>query len=223
MDIQGMGEVIVNMLVDRKIVSSLDELYTLEKKTLVELERVGEKSARNILASIEQSKNREFGRVLYALGIPNVGITASHMLVDRFESMASLMNAAVEELAEIPGIGEVIAKSINKYFNNKKNLRMIRQLERYGVRFTRNRHRTGPEKRSLHNKTFVFTGELDMMTRDEAQEQVRIHGGHPVSTVSSKTDYVVVGRNPGSKHAKAKKLGVTIIDETQFNKLLRGG
>lgn len=221
MDIEGLGEMLASSLVNNNIVTSIDELYELDESRIAGLERMGRKSADNLLASIEDSKTKEFHRVLYALGIPNVGIKASHILVEQFGSIKELMEASLEQLSEIHGIGGIIAKSISKYFKNTTNRRLIKRLQKYGVRF---KH----EKSTVYdplvlNKRFVFTGELETMTRDQAQERVRALGGIPTTAVSSRIDYVVAGRDPGSKYEKARELGIKIIKEKEFLDLITGG
>ncbi|MEO0162168.1 MAG: NAD-dependent DNA ligase LigA [candidate division WOR-3 bacterium] len=219
MDIEGLGEVLVNKLVDLGIVKSFDDIYKLQLKTIADLERMGEKSAQNLINAIEKSKERDFVNVLYALGIPNVGINASNLLANEFKNIDNLMNASFEQLTAIPGIGEVVAEGIINYFKSPKNRRLIENLKKAGLKFeTEKVVSEGP----LKNKTFVFTGELSSMTREEAQAIVRKLGGHPSSSVSKNTDYVVVGTAPGSKYEKAKKLGVKIIDEQEFLKMIKG-
>jgi|UniRef100_A0A7V3VUC8 DNA ligase (NAD+) len=218
MDIEGLGNVLVNKLVDLGIVKSFDDLYKLDVETVAKIERMGEKSAQNLIDSIEKSKNRDFVNVLYALGIPNVGINASNLLVNEFKNIDELMKADMDRLTSIPGIGEVVAQGIINYFKSPKNRRLIENLRKAGLKFeTEKVVSEGP----LKNKTFVFTGELSSMTREEAQAIVRKLGGHPSSSVSKKTDFVVVGAEPGSKYEKAKKLGVKIIDEQEFLKMIK--
>ncbi|MCX7995344.1 MAG: NAD-dependent DNA ligase LigA [candidate division WOR-3 bacterium] len=218
MDIEGLGSVLVNKLVDLGIVRSFDDIYKLDVKTISELERMGEKSAQNLINAIEKSKERDFVNVLYALGIPNVGINASNLLVNEFKNIDKLMNASLEQLTAIQGIGEVVAEGIINYFKSPKNRRLIENLKKAGLKFeTEKIVAEGP----LKNKTFVFTGELSSMTREEAQALVRKLGGHPSSSVSKNTDYVVVGSQPGSKYEKAKKLGVKIIDEQEFLRMIK--
>lgn len=221
MDIEGLGQALVDTLVDKGIVCTIDDLYGLKKELLVVLDRMGKKSASNVLLSIKKSKQREFYRVLYALGIPNVGINASHILATTFQSIDAIQNARIDQLSDISGIGEVIATSIADYFHNPLNARMIKKLKTHGLQFKQSAVKRGDS--SCKCKTFVFTGEFKELTRNQAQEKVRLGGGHPASSVSSKTDYVVVGKNPGSKYVKAKKLGITIISEDEFLKLISGG
>ncbi len=219
MDIEGLGYVLVDKLVDTGLVKSFDDLYRLDVATLAQIERMGKKSAENLTKAIEQSKRREFVNVLYALGIPNIGINASHLLVENFGNLDRIIKAKVDELSEINGIGPVLATSIKDYFRIKVNLKLIKNLRKIGLRFS-----AKPKKRSksaLSAKKFVFTGELQSMSRAEAQNLVRQHGGHASSSVSKATDYVVAGKAPGSKYKKAQKLGVQILNEAEFLKLVR--
>lgn len=221
MDIEGLGNVLVDKLVGMDRVRSYDDLYDMSVKELAHLERMGEKSAQNLITAIEASKKREFVNVLYALGIPNIGFTASGLLVDHFHNIDSVINASIEELAEIHGIGEVLANSIVNYFNIKENMRLVNSLKSVGLKFS-----TVPRKQYeqfLSGKRFVFTGELVFMSREKAQSLVRKYGGRPGSSVSRKTDYVVAGKEPGSKYEKARKLGVKIINEDEFLKFIKRG
>ncbi|MGB9721521.1 MAG: NAD-dependent DNA ligase LigA [bacterium] len=218
MDIEGLGDVLVNKLVDSGIVKGFDDIYKLNVKTIADLERMGEKSAQNLINAIEKSKEKDFVNVLFALGIPNVGINASNLLVNEFRNIDALINADLEELTSIQGIGEVVAQGIINYFKSAKNRRLIENLRKVGLKFETERVFTaGP----LKDKIFVFTGELSSMTREEAQSIVRKLGGHPSSSVSKNADYVVVGKEPGSKYEKAKKLGVKTIDEQEFLKMIK--
>jgi len=219
MDIEGLGDVLVDKLVNMGLVKSFDDIYRLELEVVAGIERMGKKSAQNLIQAIELSKQREFVNVLYALGIPNIGINASSLLVEEFGKIESIIKAKIDDLSKIAGIGEVLAKSIRNYFSVKENLRLVQNLRKTGLQFeTKRRPR---EKQSLRGRTFVFTGELDSMARAEAQKLVRERGGHCASGVSKKADYVVAGKSPGSKYKKAKKLGVKIISEKEFLALLR--
>lgn len=221
MDIEGLGSVLVEKLVDKGIVKGLGDIYELDQQTISSLERMGEKSAHNLIDAIEQSKGRDFERVLYALGIPNIGINASHLLAEEFGSIDNIIKAKSEDLSKIDGIGEVVAQSIINYFKSKENLRMIDNLRKKGVRLSATLRRS--KDLFLKGKSFVFTGELDSMTRQETQALVRQYGGRPQSSVSKKTDFVVCGKTPGSKYDKAKKLGVKIIDEREFLEMIKQG
>ncbi len=221
MDIEGLGYVLVDKLVDEGLIKGFDDIYKLEAETLSKLERMGKKSAQNLINAIEASKNKEFVKVLYALGIPNIGINASNLLVSEFKSIDKIIKVNINDLSKIDGIGGIIAENIKNYFKSKENLRLIENLRKRGLRFSAERKII--ENKFLKAKTFVFSGELDTMTRQEAQAIVRKYGGHPTSSVSQKTDFVVVGKAPGSKYDKAKKLGVKIISEQEFLRLLKKG
>jgi len=218
MDIEGLGNVLVDKLVNRGIIASFDDIYRLKAGELAEIDRMGEKSAQNLIDSIEQSKKRPFTSVLYALGIPNIGINASHLLVEKFSDVDAMINAKDEDLIEIDGIGGVIATSIRNYFNIKGNVNTINNLKRLGLNFSAERRRTREDP--LAGKSFVFTGELESMTREEAQDAVRKLGGRPASSISKNTDLLVAGKNPGSKYDKALKLGIEIVDEQGFLRMI---
>ncbi|UCD18833.1 MAG: NAD-dependent DNA ligase LigA [candidate division WOR-3 bacterium] len=219
MDIDGLGNVLVDKIVDMGLVKGFDDLYRFDVQTLADIERMGQKSAENLIEGIDKSKGRDFSRVIYALGIPDVGINAANLLAQRFGNIDSIMKATVDELREIDGIGTVVANSIVNYFNVRENVRLVNNLKELGVKFGGGSSKRG--RQFLDGLKFVFTGELDSMSREEAQTLVRKHGGQPSSSVSRKTDYVVAGREPGSKYTKAKKLGVKIIDEQKFLKILK--
>lgn len=221
MDIEGFGHVLVDKLVDQGIIKSFDDIYRLTVDKLAGLERMGEKSARNLIQAIEESKKREFENVLYALGIPNIGVNASHLLVSEFASIDEIIKAGTEDFLKIKGIGETVAEGIKNYFKNEKNLKVIENLKQIGLRFHKDKPKE--DKGHLKGKTFVFTGELEKMTRLEAHSLVRKEGGSPMNSVSRKTDFVVVGKKPGSKYEKAKKLGVKIITEKEFLELIKKG
>jgi DNA ligase (NAD+) len=221
MDIEGLGEVIVDMLVEKGTIKDVADIYMLDKEMIADLDRMGEKSAENLVNAIKESTKREFVHVLYAMGIPHVGMHASYLLVEHFCSVGGIINAKLDDLKIIDGIGEVVAQSIKNYFKNKKNIRLIARLKKAGLQF-KTRRPIVVSKR-FQEKTFVFTGELEQMSRHEAEEMVRGLGGRASSSVSSRTDYVVTGRNPGSKLRKAQKLGIAIIDEREFINLVKKG
>jgi DNA ligase (NAD+) len=217
MDIDGLGYVLVDKLVEQNMVRSFDDIYRLKVATVADLERMGEKSAQNLIAAIDRSKTKDFINVLYALGIPNVGINASNLLAIEFSRIDNIIKASLDELSKVPGIGEVIGQSIINYFNVKRNRKLIGNLKEIGLKFkTGIKIATGP----LKGKTVVFTGEMKSMTRDEAQDMTRRLGGHPSSSVSAKTDIMVAGAEPGSKYEKAQKLGVKILTEKEFLELI---
>ncbi|HEX7319034.1 MAG TPA: NAD-dependent DNA ligase LigA [bacterium] len=219
MDIEGLGYMLVSKLVDAGLLSNFDDIYSkLDTTALSGVERMGEKSARNLVEAIEHSKEKDFSNVLYALGIPNVGINASSILVTRFRTVDEIMKADEEQLSNIMGIGPVIAAGIVDYFHNARNKKLIENLRLRGLKFKSDQ--TAREA-ILKGKTFIFTGELTAMTREDAQALVRKLGGQPSTSVSRKTDFVVAGSNPGSKYDKAQKLGVKTISEKEFLQLIK--
>jgi len=220
MDIDGLGDKIVDQLVDKGIVKDFADLYSLKLEPLAELERMAEKSAQNLLNEIEKSKKSSLARLIYALGIRFVGERTGQLLAEHFGSLDKLAEASVEELSEVHEVGPKVGESIAEFFSEPANRKVLEKLRRAGLNFTE--ARKAPKSTKLAGKTFVFTGELSHRSRDEAGEIVTSHGGKVSSSVSKKTDYVVVGENPGSKYDKAKSLGVTVLDETQFEKLIGG-
>jgi DNA ligase (NAD+) len=221
MDIEGLGEAIVDKLVTLGFLKNYADIYDLHKHKakLVRIEGFGEKSVQNLLNSIENSKKQPFHRVLYALGIRYVGSETAKLLADAFGSIDKLMNASVERISSVYGIGPRIAESVYKFFHDERNLELIKRLKEAGLNFE-----VKPEekaKKKLAGKTFVFTGTLKNFTREEAKEKVEELGGKVSNSVSRKTDYVVVGENPGSKYDKARQLGVKIITEEEFLELIK--
>ncbi|OQX56205.1 MAG: DNA ligase (NAD(+)) LigA [Candidatus Cloacimonas sp. 4484_209] len=218
MDIEGLGEMLVNQLVDKGLIKSFSDIYHLDMDALVNLERMGKKSSLNLLNAIEKSKERGLARVLFGIGIRYVGIKAAKVLASHFHTMDKLMKATYEELESIKEIGPVMAESIVNFFKEKENIRVINELKRCGVKME-STIKVAKET-PLAGKTFVLTGSLKDFTREEAKEKIELLGGKVLSSVSKKTDFVVVGENPGSKYDKAKKLGIKMIDEEQFKKML---
>lgn len=219
MDIEGLGTVMVEALVDAGLVKDYGDLYSLKMKDLLGLERMGEKSASNLLAGIEASKQRPYERVLFALGIRHVGLTAARLLTGRFPSLDELATAAPEAVDEIPGVGETIARSLADFFSRKSNLAVIAKLREAGVRMNAGGEGTRKPGK-LSGKTFVLTGTLKRFSRDEAGDRIIALGGRTSDSVSKKTDYLVVGLEPGSKLKKAKALGVKVLGEDDFDALL---
>ncbi|MDE2060009.1 MAG: NAD-dependent DNA ligase LigA [candidate division NC10 bacterium] len=217
MDIEHLGEAVVEQLVDRKLVREFADLYRLDVDTLAGLERLAQKSATNLYNAIQGSKGRGLSRLLFALGIRYVGEHVATILAQHYGSMDRLEQAPEEELAEIYGIGSRIAQSVALYFRQSENRRQIEQLRGVGVSMKEAGVTAGP--RPLAGKTFVLTGGLETLTRDEAKELIAQAGGRVTSSVSSKTDYAVVGKDPGSKFDDAKRLGVPTLDEAAFKKL----
>ncbi len=218
MNIDGLGDKIVDQLVDKGLVKDVADLYKLRLEQLAELERMAEKSAQNLLGEIAASKKAGLARVIYALGIRFVGERTAQLLADHFGSVEKLIEASEEELAEVNEVGPKVAAAIRDFFSEAANRRVAEKLAKHGVVMTEKR--VAPKSTKLAGKTFVFTGTLAHRSREEAEALVASHGGKAASSVSKKTDYVVVGADPGSKAEKAKSLGVTTLDEAAFEKVL---
>ncbi len=216
MDIEGLGEKLVDKLVETGLVRKLSDIYRLKKEDLVNLERMGEKSAQNLLEQIERSKNAGLARLIFALGIRYVGEHLAEVLAEHFPSLEALSNATYEELIQIPEIGPRIAQSLVDFFRNEENRKLIQELKELGVKTEAEKPKEGP----LSGKTFVFTGALSAFTREEARRLVESLGGRVASSVSRKVDYVVVGADPGEKLRKAQELGITILTEEEFRRLV---
>lgn len=221
MDIEGLGTVLVDQLVERGLVKDVGDLYSLKKEDLLSLERMGAKSAVNLLDAIEKSKSRPFFRVLFAVGIRHVGLHAARLLAQNFGSLESLSRATVEELGEVEDIGPTIAESVTRFFREKRNWKVLEKLSKSGVRVEERVEL--PKEQPLKGKTFVLTGALEGFSRDEAKEAIISLGGRVSSSVSEKTDYVIVGEEPGSKYRKAVELGVSTLSEEDFRKLIGRG
>ena len=219
MDIEGIGEALADELVESGLVKDISDLYYMKKPDILRLERKADKSAENILAAIEASKARGLDRVIFALGIINVGRRAAELLAENFGDIDSLMNAGDDQLTSIEGIGPKIAASITAYFKDKHNHHLVERLRKAGVSLSSKKLEVR-SKGKLKGKTFVFTGTLAGMSREEAEAKVKALGGKATSSVSKNTDYVVAGTEPGSKYDKAEKLGVKILSEQRFISLL---
>jgi DNA ligase (NAD+) len=213
MDIEHLGEAVVNQLVDKGLVKDLADLYHLTVPTLAELERLAEKSATNLYKAIQQSKGRGLARLLYGLGIRYVGEHVAEILAAHAGSMERLLRASAEELAEVHGIGPRIAASVAHFFAQEENVRVLERLKAAGVKMEE-AVPAGPKP--LAGKTFVLTGTLSSMSRDSARDLITRLGGRVTATVSKKTDYVVAGKEPGSKLDDARRLGVATLDEAAF-------
>jgi len=218
MNIDGLGDKIVDQLVDKGMVKDVADLYTLKEDAVAELERMAEKSAQNLLEEIEASKKNSLARLIYALGIQFVGERTGQLLAEHFSSLEELAAAKEEELEEVPEVGPKVAASIVEFFSEAANRQLIKKLNKLGVHPTAEKRAVKSQK--LAGKSFVFTGGLANRSREEAGEIVQQHGGKVSGSVSKKTDYVVVGTDPGSKYDKAKELGLTILSESEFEKLL---
>ena len=218
MDIEGMGDAIVAQLVEKGLVRDYGDIYNLKHGALANLERMADKSAGNLINAIEKSKRNSLNRLVFALGIRHVGVRAAWILADRFKSLERIASAEAEELSSTDEVGPVMAESIYNFFRTKENKRVIEKLKHAGVNLE---EKTALIKdRTLEGKTFVITGGLDSFTRQAAEELIRSMGGNASSSITSNTDYLVLGKEPGSKFDKAKKLGVKIIDEAEFKKMI---
>jgi DNA ligase (NAD+) len=217
LDIEGLGEKLIAQLVDTGAVKDPADLYVLEPADLSALERMAEKSAENIIRSIEASKSTTLERFVFALGIRNVGTTVAELLAGRYASLEALMNAPEEELAEIYGVGDVIAHECAAFFEDPRNRDLIRRLLAAGIRFEPG---AAAADRSLEGTVFVFTGTLTTFTRSVAEEAVKKRGGRVASSVSKNTTHVVAGESPGSKLEKARKLGITVLSENEFARMI---
>jgi len=218
-NIEGLGEKIVDQLVEENLVSDPADLFELKQGDLLPLERFAEKSSENIIKAIQSKKEITFPRFIFSLGIRNVGEETALDLAKHFGKLEKLQKAKFEELENIQDIGPIVAKSIYDWFRQEKNLEYLDKLKKAGIRIMN--YELGIKKKKLKDKIFVLTGGLETMTRDEAKQRIRELGGDISESVSKKTDYVVVGLDPGSKYDKAKKSGVKIINEEQFLKLIR--
>ncbi|OIP75988.1 MAG: hypothetical protein AUK06_00855 [Parcubacteria group bacterium CG2_30_36_18] len=217
-DIVGLGPKIVDRLIDEGLVSDPADLFELEEGDILPLERFAEKSAKNLIEAIQSRKKIQFPRFIYALGIRNVGEETARTLAEYFGSIEKLKKASLEELQKIMNVGPMVAKSIYAFFQEKRNLKFIEKLKWVGVEIISEKK---PKRQILEGKTFVLTGSLGSMAREEAKEKIRLLGGEISESVSKKTDYVLVGKEPGSKFEKAQKLGVKTINEKEFLKILK--
>lgn len=220
MDIEGMGEAMVDQLVDNKLVSDYGDIYSLKFKDVRSLERMGDRSARNLIGAIGKSKDNTLSRFIYALGIRHIGEHIADVLARTFYSIEKISGLTISELSNTPEIGPVVARSIHDFFRNPSSRKVLNKLRNAGIRFAERPRK--PEALKLEGKTFVFTGELRGYSRPDAEEAVRGLGGNASSSVSKRTDFVVAGDNPGSKYDRAKQLGVKTIDEEQFIKIIKG-
>ncbi|KAA3617424.1 MAG: NAD-dependent DNA ligase LigA [Calditrichaeota bacterium] len=220
MDISGLGISLVELLVEEELIHNSADLYTLKKEDIATLERMGDKSAENLISGLEESKKQSLGRLVFAIGIPFIGITAAKILASEFGSLKAIVDADEEKFAEIDGIGEKMAESISLFFKDEMNIDIVNRLEEYGLTVEETRKVSGEESSTFEGKTFVLTGTLPTLTRDQAAEIIESQGGKVSSSVSKKTSYLLAGEKAGSKLTKAEKLGVEIISEQDLNNLI---
>jgi DNA ligase (NAD+) len=224
MDIEGLGEALIELFIDKGFLKTYSDIYKLKNKRsdLVEIDRLGEKSVDNLLHSIEKSKQKPFDKVLFAIGIRYVGAGVAKKLASHFQSIDALMKASEEEITSVYEIGESISGSVRQFFANKSNIKIISELKKAGLSFSfENKKSVKIKNNFFKGKTFVLTGTLNNFTRDEAGEKIVSYGGSITSSVSKKTDFVIYGDKAGSKLDKAKTLGVLIMNEIEFTDNLK--
>jgi len=217
MDIEGLGVKLTDQLVEKGLIKDVADIYYINKEKLIALERMAEKSAQNIIGAIEKSKTKPLSKFLYALGIRHVGETTAEDLARQFPRLDDLFRLSEEDLMEVEGVGPEVAASVHQFFRDKKNKESIELLKKAGVKVIEPKIK---EKGKLAGKTFLFTGALKTFGRDEARDLVESLGGITASSVSKKVDFVIVGEDPGSKFDKAKELGIKILTEEEFKKLI---
>jgi DNA ligase (NAD+) len=220
LDIEGLGEKIVDQLVERALVHTPADLYRLSGEQLAALDRMGEKSAANLCAAIGRSRHTTLARLIYALGIRHVGEATARDLANHFGRLDALLEAQPEDLLQVPEVGEVIAQSIARFFAEPHNREVVVALRAAGVHWSEGQVRRAARSGAAAGKTFVLTGTLPHLSRDEARALIQAHGGRVSGSVSKKTDYVVAGSDAGSKLAKAEELGVVMIDEAELRRML---
>lgn len=222
MNIDGLGEQIIEDFYNMGLIKDIPDIYTLskDKEDLIELEGFGNKSVSNLLISIENSKNNSLERLLNGLGISGIGVKSAKLLASRYGTMRNLMNASVEELVKIKDIGNVLAENISNYFDNPANRILISRLEELGLNMTYQGEKTIIDS-NFQDKKFVITGTISGLSRDEIKHEIELRGGVTSESVSKKTDVVIAGSNPGSKYDKALSLGITIWDAATLEKYLK--
>ena len=221
MNIEGCGPSVINQLIDSELVRDAADLYSLQKEDLLKLERMGEKSADNLLKAIEASKENELDKLLFGLGIRHVGAKVARILAEEFGTVKNLLEAQPEQLAAIRDIGDKIAESVVTWLSVPTNVDLLERLEKAGLKMEF-AVRAKSERNPFFGKTLVFTGTLPTLGRAEAQTMAQDVGAKVSGSVSKKTDYVIAGAEAGSKLEKAEKLGVTVIDEATFLEMIKG-
>ncbi len=218
MNIEGMGPSVVSLLINEGLVKSAADIYTVKAEDVEKLPRMGKKAAANLISAIEKSKSAGGARVLFALGVRHIGEATSEAIISRFGSVNALFEADTETLCQVEDVGEIMAESIVNFFNLPETAELVSRLSEYGVVLEGTKAETKGD--SLAGQTFVLTGTLSSMTRGEAGEKLKALGAKVAGSVSAKTSCVVAGENAGSKLDKANALGVKVIDEAEFLKLI---
>jgi DNA ligase (NAD+) len=221
MNIEGLGEALVDQVVSVGLVRDFADLYRLDAEALEALDRMGKKSAEKLLQQIADSRNNDPWRLVYAVGVRHVGERTAQVLIDAFGSLDAIQTAPIEQLQSVNEVGPVVAAAVREYFDDPRNLEVVARLRDAGVRTVADRPK-GAAPAALAGKTFVLTGTLSGFSRDEAAEAIAALGGKVTSSVSKKTDYVVVGADAGSKLERAQALGVAVLDEAAFRRLIGG-
>jgi DNA ligase (NAD+) len=220
MDIEGLGTKLVDQIVDRELVASPADLYSLSARELAALDRMGPTSAENLILALDRSRSTTLPRFLFALGIREVGEATAQVLADYFGSLDALMAASAEQLQEVRDVGPAVAAQVRAFFQEPHNREVITALRAAGVHWPETEGRLRSEDGALSGKTLVLTGTLEAMTRDQARERLQALGARVTGSVSARTDYVVAGESAGSKLDKARSLGVSVLSEEEFLRLL---
>ena len=224
MDIDGLGEERVRQFIDAGLLSDPADIYWLDVERLVKLERIGQKSAQQLVDNIQASRSQQLGRLLVGLSVPNVGWATAQDIARELKHLDRIVDASVEELTEVEGIGPIVAQSVHEFFARDRTRQLVEKLREAGVNFEGPAPAAAPDvEQTLAGRALVLTGGLEGFTREGAEAEIEARGGKVTSSVSKKTSYVVVGENPGSKLAKAEQLGVPLLDEAAFRKLLEEG
>ena len=221
MDIEGLGPSIIEQMLERKIIENASDLYYINAESVAQMDKMGEKSAQNLMDSLEKSKTNPLYRLINALGIRHIGEKAAKILSKEYKTLDNLRQADEIGLSSIPDIGAVMAQSVIEYFSEPQNIVFIERLENAGVHCVDDSPEEGESNELFEGKTFVLTGTLEKYTRTEASEIIERLGGKTSSSVSKKTNYVLAGKEAGSKLDKAQKLGVKIISETEFEEMAK--
>lgn len=222
MDIEGLGPATINQLIENKIIKDFSDLYYINKADLLKMDRMAEKSSENLINAIEKSKNKPLSHLIFALGIRHVGVYASQLLSENITDLQDLEKFTLDDLTKIRGIGPIMAKSIIMFFKQKENLEIIKKLKQAGVNFSSNNSKDKIDgDRPLKGIQFVLTGTLEHFTREEAKVKIENLGGQVMNSITKKTDFLILGKNPGSKYQKAKDLNIKIIEEYDFQKMLK--